>query len=531
MEEAEGAQKTYEVGWSRWAEALAPRRRTPLKRKQPLLEVDPLCLPLGMQIGRWRVTGFRGRGAYGTLYRVECIGREDLGPFALKLAIHPRDKRFPREARLLSTIRSPFVPRLHDQGTWEHPSGSYPYVVMDLIDGEPLYDWAARRNPSERQLIRLLAQVARALEATHAVGGTHRDVKGDNVLVRRVDGQAFLTDFGAGHYRGAATLTSKLLPPGTPAYRSPEMWGFINVFRRHPTAHYPASACDDLFALGVTAYRLVTDEYPPSTHPEGKGSEVWREGGPGPRPPRQLHPRVSPELEAIILRLLSVAPEERFQGRAGLAAEALEQAAEHAGPTADAPHFSWGDELRPRWRSPEAVRLSQARDEAAREELAKRALEKETGARADREQAVPPAAVRVWGAEAAVSLVGLLLACLAVAVLYRGQGVAQGTSDVASLQGDIVAVGDSASTAPAATLAPMLRDGKVPVVGLPMPEKPFPGQRTPPCDRHGEVVLRGGCWYELARAMPPCKGDAYEWKGACYLPSFPPRRQPASNPP
>jgi hypothetical protein len=484
-----------------------------------------------MQIGPWRVTGFRGRGAYGTLYRVERIGREDLGSFALKLAIHPRDKRFAREARLLALIRSPFVPRLHDQGTWEHPSGSYPYVVMDLIDGEPLYEWAARRNPSERQLMKLLAQLARALEATHAAGGTHRDVKGDNVLVRRVDGWALLTDFGAGHYRGAATLTSKLLPPGTPAYRSPEMWGFLNVFRRHPTAHYPASACDDLFALGVMAYRLVTDEYPPSTHPYGSGSAVWREGGTGPSSPRELHPRVSPELEAIILKLLSVAPEERFQGKAGAAAEALEQAAERAGPAADAPQFSWGDEPRLRWRSPEAVRLAQVRDEAAREELAQRAGAKGTGARADGEQAVPSASVRVWGVEAAVSLVGLLLACLAVAWLYRGHVVAQGTSEGRSLPGDIVAVGDSASTAPAASLAPMLRDGKVPAVGLPMPEKPFPGQRTPPCDRNGEVVLSGGCWYELARATLPCKGDAYEWKGACYLPSFPPRRQPASNPP
>jgi hypothetical protein len=81
--------------------------------------------------------------------------------------------------------------------------------------------------------------VARALEATHAACGVHRDVKGDNVLVRPADGRVFLTDFGAGHYRGAATLTTKLLPPGTPAYRSPEAWGFLRVFRRHPTAHYP----------------------------------------------------------------------------------------------------------------------------------------------------------------------------------------------------------------------------------------------------------------------------------------------------
>jgi len=83
-----------------------------------------------------------------------------------------------------------------------------------------------------------LVEVVRALESTHAAGGVHRDVKGANVLVRPGDGRAFLTDFGAGHYRGAATLTSKLLPPGTPNYRSPEAWAYQRLFTLHPSAHY-----------------------------------------------------------------------------------------------------------------------------------------------------------------------------------------------------------------------------------------------------------------------------------------------------
>src|SRR5690606_14053112 len=124
-----------------------------------------------------------------------------------------------------------------------------PFLVMQLLEGTPLYEWAARRNPSEAQVLRVLAQVARGLEAIHAVGG----------------------DLGAGYFRGAATLTSKLLPPGTPVYRSPEALAFVHAFRRHPTAHYPASTCDDLFALGVTAYRLVTDVYPPTPFLEESG--------------------------------------------------------------------------------------------------------------------------------------------------------------------------------------------------------------------------------------------------------------------
>ncbi len=386
-------------------------------KQRPMHEVDPLALPRGTRVGPWRVLGFRGRGSYGTLYRVEREGREAEGSAALKLAVHPGDKRYARESWLLRHIHSPFVPQFLDEGAWEHSSGVYPFVVMELVEGEPLYEWAARRNPSERQVLGLLAQVARAIADTHAAGGLHRDVKGSNVLVRRGDGRGYLTDFGAGHYRGADTLTSKLLPPGTPVYRSPEAWGFLDVFRRHPTVHYPASTCDDLFALGVMAYRLVTDEYPPLTDPEE----------------RQVEPS------------------------------------------------SWGP---------------------------------------------------LWGAEMAVALVGLLLAGLTIAALYRGPG-APGTAS--GSDGDRVAVGDSASAAVASVLAPVRTDGMPPAVGLPMPEKPFPGQRTPPCNKMGEVEIRKGCWFRVADASPPCKEkgkeDAYDWQGACYLPSYPPWRQPTSHPP
>ncbi|WP_224369000.1 serine/threonine protein kinase [Hyalangium versicolor] len=501
--------------------------------KQSLREVDPLCLPPGLQLGPWRILAWRGRGSYGTLYRVQLASRPEAGSFALKLAVSPGDERFEREAWLLQRIQSPHVPRLHAQGIWRHPSGAFPYLVMDWIDGEPLYEWSARRNPSSAQCAGMLAQVARALEATHAIGGLHRDVKGANVLVRPADGRVFLTDFGAGDYRGATTLTSKLLPPGTPAYRSPEAWGFLYLFRRHPTVHYPASACDDLFALGVMAYRLVTDEYPPSTHPEEDEAKVWREGGPGPRPPRALTARLSPELDAAILRLLSVLPDDRFGGTARGAAEALIQAAGSSDPSAHEPLFGWGAGLPLRWRSVEVVRRATEADAAARKEFELPTLKEQASPRAG---LVPPQAlVPQWSAELAVGFAGLLLAGLIVALFYQEPPLAWSSAPREHRAEESASVGDGALSAPVALEETLPTQDSGRAVKMPMPDQPLDGQRRPPCNKFGEVLLNGGCWLRVPDIRPPCKEegkeDGYAWKGACYVPSYPPQRRPTSTPP
>src|SRR5688500_13509123 len=107
------------------------------------LPVHPALLPLGTQIGSWRVVGWAGQGVHGAVYRAVRIGLEHTPPVALNLALLPEDPRFDRECELLSRTAHPHIPQLVDHGDWQSPSGSrHPFIAMEWIDGVPLYDWA-----------------------------------------------------------------------------------------------------------------------------------------------------------------------------------------------------------------------------------------------------------------------------------------------------------------------------------------------------------------------------------------------------
>jgi hypothetical protein len=140
----------------------------------------------------------------------------------------------------------------------EHASGTrHPYLAMQWIDGVPLYEWARLYHPTSQQMLRLLAQLSLALQSLHAQDAMHRDVKGDNTLVRRSDSRLFLTDFGSSIYPGGTPLTPPPLPPGTPAYRSPEAWLFAALAQKagyKDAREYFSKTLADLSQSALTMY-------------------------------------------------------------------------------------------------------------------------------------------------------------------------------------------------------------------------------------------------------------------------------------
>ncbi|HEX8702300.1 MAG TPA: serine/threonine-protein kinase [Myxococcaceae bacterium] len=470
------------------------------------------ALSPGTQVGTWRVLGFLGRGVYGTVYVVEHAAPEQTGHAALKLAIYSADPRFEREAELLSRIRHPSVPRLLDAGLWRAPAGrAHPFVVMECVEGVPLYAWAARRNPSSRQVLALLAQAAGALQATHEVSSVHRDVKGDNMLVRPSDGRLFLTDFGTGYFAGAERLTPLPLLPSTPAYRSPEMWQYIE--RAGPDANAPLMArpSDDVFALGVTAYRLVTDTYPPFTNPHTAEGQLWLPGGRGVTPPRQLNPRVDAQLNALILRMLSPRPEER--GTAGELAEAMKRGVTHSGPSADTPLFEWETQNPSEWTQEERTQAEEL-GHRPRRRSKERGREPEMNGRRWLPWLAAAMALGLWPSNTSS---------------LRTEGSPPMLRSGSSTEGDAVSLGDtSLSSSDAPTKAPA-KDA----VAQELPKQPQPGQLKP--DSKGrclkkQIAINGGCWRKVDLDPDECPGNGFMYQGGCYVPIFTLERQPASAP-
>ncbi|WP_407735472.1 serine/threonine-protein kinase [Hyalangium sp.] len=502
-------------------------------------------------VGHWRVLGLCSQGTYGAVYRAVRADREDAEPVALKLALYIQDPRFEREAELLARVQHPSVPRLYERGEWQPPGGNvHPYLVMEWVEGLPLYEWAREHDASSRQVLRMLAQLAWALEATHAAG-VHRDVKGDNVLVRFADQRAFLMDFGAGAYPGARPLTTPPFPPGTPAYRSPEAWRF-SLGARWFQAPYAPGPADDVFALGVTAYRLVTGEYLPPEEPRQDEAGQWRLDIVPPRAPRELNPRVDPRLSELILRMLAMPPEAR--GTAGELAEALERAAAQAGPEAEQP---LGLEqlppppLRPRDEVAMASLLgnslslellgNKARLRALRRRRKIRArAEEDRGAHRHPNPERPPSDDR--GAQLFLLFVVAAMVLFALVCPRSSEHVQPQEGSMAAQRGPIresrdagtSGVGDVTITAPQ-SVPPSALGAKE--IAMEMPKDPLPGQVRPDskgkCPLPLQVVINGGCWIKVDADLERCReatAEGYVYKNGCYMPTYGSQRQPTSTP-
>ncbi len=298
----------------------------------------------GARIGPYALIRLLGEGGFGSVYlaeQAEPIARR-VALKVLKPGMDSREilARFDQERQALAMMDHPNIARVLDAGT---TAGGQPYVVMDLVEGEPLATFCDTQNMSVGGRLELFVQICGAVQHAHTKGIIHRDLKPSNVLVSVQDGKpvARVIDFGiakavAGSAGQRANLTEQQQFIGTPEYMSPEQArGSLDLDTR-----------TDVYSLGVLLYELLTGSTPFTTKElrlagYEEMQRLIREVDP-PNPstrlarsmeqlpsvalrrktePQRLRATVRGELDWIVMKAIEKDRQRRYDSPSGLAAD------------------------------------------------------------------------------------------------------------------------------------------------------------------------------------------------------------------
>ena len=252
---------------------------------------------IGSIIAQYEILEKVGEGGMGEVFKARDT---KLGRFAalkfLTRAVGSTDadrQRFLQEARAAATLNHPNICTVYDVG--EHDGK--PYIAMEFIEGETLRDRTS--GMSVKQSIDVAIQIAEALAAAHEKGIVHRDVKPENVMLRK-DGLVQLMDFGLAKMDGVSRLTREGNTVGTMGYMSPEQVQGFAVDHR-----------TDIFSFGVLFYELLSGRSPFKGMHET--AIIYEIVNVDPEPVTILKPDLPPDIDAILLECLAKEPDERYQ--------------------------------------------------------------------------------------------------------------------------------------------------------------------------------------------------------------------------
>jgi serine/threonine protein kinase len=252
---------------------------------------------IGKTISHYKIVEKLGEGGMGVVYKAQDTKLDRF--VALKflpahLAASEQDKaRFIQEAKSTSALNHPNVCTIHDIQEYEGQL----FIVMEFIDGQTLQE--RKSSLTMKQAIDFGIQIAEGLAAAHEKGIVHRDVKPENIMIRK-DGIVQVMDFGLAKLAGVSRLTKAGSTVGTLGYMSPEQ------VQGQQTDHR-----SDIFSFGVLLYEMITGASPFSgAHESAILYEIVNVDVP---PPSSKKTEIDPELDRIVLECMEKDPNERMQ--------------------------------------------------------------------------------------------------------------------------------------------------------------------------------------------------------------------------
>jgi Protein kinase domain len=268
---------------------------------------------VGTTFGPYEIRSLLGAGGMGEVYQAFDTTRDRT--VALKL-LRPElatgtgfQERFRRESRIAARLQEPHVVPVHD---WGEINGVL-YIDMRLVEGSDVGTVIHKEGPlAPARAASIVAQVAAALDAAHAAGLVHRDVKPENILLTQND-FAYLVDFGIAHFGGETGLTSAGSAIGSFAYMAPERFTGASV---GPGA--------DVYSLTCVLYECLTGDRP---FPREDVTQMMAAHLMWPPPrPSVARPGLNPAFDDVIARGMEKRPELRYASAGDLARAASEAA-------------------------------------------------------------------------------------------------------------------------------------------------------------------------------------------------------------
>jgi serine/threonine-protein kinase len=253
--------------------------------------------------GRYQLTRIVASGGMATIYAALDLRLDR--QVAVKV-MHPhlaQDEqfvsRFIREAKAAASLSHPNIVAVLDQG-WNQGGTPCVFIVMELIEGATLRDYLHEQGalPVERAL-QLISPVASALAAAHRLGIVHRDIKPENILVSK-EGRIKIADFGLarGALLGNTMTAESSVILGSVSYLSPEQ-----------VQRGVSDARSDVYSLGIVLFELLTGQKP--YQGEDPVQIAIRHVNDRVPAPSTLNPKISPEVDELVLQATNIDPDKR----------------------------------------------------------------------------------------------------------------------------------------------------------------------------------------------------------------------------
>jgi serine/threonine protein kinase len=269
---------------------------------------------IGQTVSHYRIVGKLGVGGMGVVYDAE----DQSLPRRVALKFLPEElagdadatRRLKREAQIIALLNHPHICTVYEIA--EHAGRAF--IAMERLDGRNLKAHMARRNLETAEILAIALQIAQALEAAHAKGIVHRDIKPGNIFIED-GGRVKVLDFGLARrlpetaaYSTFAPIEGSTMPGrpvGTASYMAPER-----------ILQMPLDPRCDLFSLGVVIYEMATGRLPfaGASPAETVTNILERE----PIPATQLSPNRPGQLDRIVKKLVAKRAEDRYQSAADL---------------------------------------------------------------------------------------------------------------------------------------------------------------------------------------------------------------------